>query len=584
MKFLKFLIACISIISFNGTYAQILSVTENHRGDKRNILIDDKQIVEINSTLEVHVSKVKLLEAIESQFPALEQTVELETKLIKLQQALRNQSTVISILENQLVTADEQKTFFDIMDSFLTEIQSDAYLSKQYEDLSAAFFTSNSFADGNSMESYIFSNLNNDILRIQEELKSVETSRYQVSVVAFKKDQSGGDRVHIQNYDTYSNRDYFNVERWVTSLSEEQKQQFEALAKIAKENNAKKTELFKELKNKLLKEFGSIDCFIGFKTNSVSVIKNIELNDVIPTQVKTKIATLKTAINKFETLYKLLKTDIRQWNIAILFDIKTEIQSVIAHLKTVNTDFSDLQAQIGQTTIVSKFKPLADEFNTCYTKVKTDIEKLQKGIALLFNLQTNYIANRSIGDEVLSFSVDNLPETGYVNLKNTGKRQSGDKLLIEMILRMPSSVEGAPEQIFTLEQREFTMQLIGARSEIAVGLVFANPFGKAGLNLQSNRDFFYAPSASVLLKFGSSKSYFYNEFLDFGVGLNFASPDFNTDGTPEFGAGIITTAFKDIISVGLNYNITLDNFYWFFGINLPFNLPGLPINTIKNKP
>jgi hypothetical protein len=55
---------------------------------------------------------------------------------------------------------------------------------------------------------------------------------------------------------------------------------------------------------------------------------------------------------------------------------------------------------------------------------------------------------------------ESIFKTGYVNLKGTDKRQNGDELLIEMILRMPSTVKDAPEQIFTLEQREFTMQLI----------------------------------------------------------------------------------------------------------------------------
>ncbi len=584
MKFLKPLIFLVLLCLCTDASGQIMSITESHRGDRRTISINDKQIVEINSTLEVQVSKVKLLEIIQSQFPNLNQTVRLESKIIRLQKALRNQSAVISILEKQLTTANEQKTFFEIMDDFLIEVQIDPYLSRRYEELSEEFFKSPSFTAGNLPEPYILSNLTNDILDIEEELKTIEADKYSVSVVAFKKDKSGGDRVHIQNYDTYSNRDYFTVERWVTSLSAEDKQQLEALAEIARENNAKEFELFKTLKNKLLSEFESIECLITFKANSVEFIKNIELNDVLPNEIKTKIVTIQLAINKFETLHGLLKTDIRQWNIAVLFNISDEVQSVFEHLQTINTDISDLETLINQTVFISEFAPLVDAFNSCYNRVQLDIVKLKNGIALLFGLQTNYIANKSIGDEVLSFSVDNLPEKGYLNLKGTGKRQNGDELLIEIILKMPSSVKDAPEQVFTLEQREFTMQLIGVRSEVAVGLIFASPLNKSDLNLPSNRDFYYAPSAALLLKIGSSKSYFYNEFLDFGVGLNFASPDFDTDGSPEFGVGIITTAFKDIISLGLNYNITIDAFYWFFGINLPFNLPGLPVNTIKNMP
>lgn len=582
MRYLKLLLFLVLIGVFPVSFAQILSVTESYKGDKRTISIDDKQIIEINSTLEVQVSKENLLDAIQSQFPELNETVEMESRLLQLEQALRNQSAAISILENQLATAEEQKTFFEIMDDFFNEIQANPYLSNRYEELSAEFFTTQSIAEGAQLEPYVFSNLNNDILNIEEELQTVEAQKYTVSVVAFKKDASGGDRVHIQNYDTYTNRDFFTVERWVTSLSDDDKQRLQELAEIARENNQREFELFRTLKGKLLEEFPSIACFVGFKTNSVEVIKSIELDDVIPAEIKLKIAEIQSAINQFETLYQLLKTDIRQWNITVILNIKQQAEILYEHLQSINTEFSDVQTLINQTAIVPKFQPLISEFQICYTQVQLDLVKLQNGIALLFGLQNNYISNKAIGDEVFKFSVDNLPEKGYINLKGTGERQNGDELLIEMILRTPSTVENAPDQIFVLEQREFTMLLLGPRSEVAVGLIFANPFDKDGLNLESNRDFFYAPSASLLLKFGSSKSYFYNEFLDFGVGLNFASPDFNTDGSPEFGVGIIGTAFKDIVSVGLNYNKTIDNFYWFFGINLPFNLPGIPVNSIKN--
>jgi len=582
MQFIKYLITLILLCLFTIAHGQILSITENHRGDSRIINIEDKQIVEINSTLEVKVSKEKLLEAIKIQFPELSGTVELESELISLQQALRNQSAIISILEEQMPTAEEQKTFFEIMDDFLTEVQSDPYLSNRYNELANEFFTSQAFAEGNLPEPYILSNLGEDILNIEEELKTVEASRYKVSVVAFKKDASGGDRIHIQNYDTYTNRDFFTVERWVTSLPAADQKQLKVLAEIALENNEREFELFKTLKTKLLNEFGSITCFLSFKNNSIEVIKNIEVNDVIPAEIKTKIAVLQTAINQLETLYQLLKTDIRQWNITVFLNLKEQVESLVVQVETINTDVSDLQTLLNQTNLVANLVPLVNAFNSCYNQFQADFIKLENGIALLFGIQTNYIANKSIGDEVLSFSLDNLPETGYLNLKETGNRQNGNELVIEMILRIPSTIKDAPEQIFTLEQRELTMQLLGARSEVAVGLIFANPFNQDNLNLESNRDFYYAPSASLLLKFGSSKSYFYNEFLDFGVGLNFASPDFDTDGSPEFGVGIITTAFKDIMSVGLNYNTTLDNFYWFFGVNLPFNLPGLPVNTIKN--
>ncbi|MBP0904346.1 hypothetical protein ACFSKN_18880 [Mariniflexile gromovii] len=582
MYYLKRISTLVLVCFTIGIQAQIISVIENDKDQKRTISLTDKQIVDINSSLEIQLSKLQLLDAIQQQFPQLKQHLELESKLIKLQQALRNQSAVISILEKQLATASEQATFFEIMNGFLTDIQNDPLLNERYNDLMAKFFSTDTFAPGTVPEPYIFSNLNNDMLQIEQELASLEADIYAVSVLAFKKDSSGGDRVHIQNYDTYTNRDYVTIKRWVTSLSTEQKQQLEALNDIAKQNNLKKTNVFNELKIKLLEEFKSITCIKDFKNNSIEFINNIQLNDVVPTEVKNKIEQLNLLITRFETLFLLLKTDMDQWQITLLLDIKSEVETIVTLLKTIDTNFSDVTTLINQTRVKTKFMPLVSEFNTCYATINKDFETLKQGAALLFNLQNNYIANKAIGTEVLAFTLDNLPDKGYINLKGTGQRKNGDELLIELVLRLPSAVENAPEQVVTIEQREFIMQLTGPRSEVAIGLIFANPINKEDLNLQNDRNFFYTPSAALLLKFGSNKSHFYNDFLDFGIGLNFATPDFNTDGTPEFGTGIITTAFKNIISAGVNYNLTLDSFYWFFGVNLPFNLPGIPINNIKN--
>jgi len=582
MKFLNYAVTLVLFGLFTNIYSQVLSVKETYRGDSRTIINDDAQIIEINSTLEIQVSKGKLNNAIKKNIPDIIETVKLESKLISLKQALQNKSAVISILEQQMPTVEKQKPFFKIVDGFLTAVQVDPYLSSRYEELANEYFTSQFFTEGNPLDSYILSNLNNDVLSIEAELKTIELYKYNISVMAFKKGQSGGDRVHIQNYDTYSNRNYFNIERWVTNLSIEDQQQLGALAEIARENNKREFELFETLKKKLLNELSSISCVISLKNNIIKFIRNIELNNFIPPKVKTKIFAVKAAISQFQSLYQLLKRDIRQWNITVLLNIEDQMLTVIESIKSIDKTIVDLKTLINQTASAPTFMPLMDELNNFYAKIQIDIASLENGIALLFGLQTNYIANKSIGDEAMSFSLDNLPEKGFINLKDTGKRQNCNELLIEMVLRMASTMDNAPEQIFTLEQRTFIMQLISARSEIAVGLIFASLFNKADLNLQSNRDFFYAPSASLLLKFGSSKSYFYNEFLDFGVGLNIASPDFDTDGIQELGVGLITTAFNDILSVGINYNVTIDNFYWFFGINLPFNIPGLPVNTITN--
>ena len=178
-----------------------------------------------------------------------------------------------------------------------------------------------------------------------------------------------------------------------------------------------------------------------------------------------------------------------------------------------------------------------------------------------------------------------MPSEGHIKLKRSGPRKTGDDLEIVLVLRLPSDKTNKetgsriiPERNEVIESHLLNMQLIGLRSETAVGIIMADSFNEKGFTPVEDRRFLYAPSVSLLLKVGSRNSTLYNDFIDFGFGLAVSTPDFNTDGTPEFGTGLVFTAFKDILSVGVNYNVTLDTPYWSFGINLPFNLPGIPIN------
>ena len=577
MNFLKYILLIVFIsISITAT-SQIISVTENDRGNARVIAENEKQIIEINSRLEVKISKKELSEVIKHQFPAFGEQLTLEDNIISLKAALRNQTAIVSILENEMATASDQRSFFEMMDSMLQKIQENSFLSNRYEELMSQFIASTAPIRGELPEPFILANFNNDLLEIKEKLSTLESKKYRVSLLAFKKDKQGGDRVHVQNFDTYTEREYVTIPRWVTSLSGEQKEQLKALAKVATENNDKMLGIFNALKVKLLAEMPSITCIDEFKTVLSNLISTTSFNALLSAQTKSDFDALLKLADQIKSTYALVKTDIGQWEITTPFDIKDQIQLLAGSFKKLDTDFKLLQLSVRSELL----QPVIENFSSCYKAIKVDFNQLQKSVALLFNTQRNYIANKTIGDQVIAFTLDNLPEVGYIQLKGTGKRQNGDELLIEMVLRIPSSIKEAPEQIVTLEQRTFVMQLIGVRSETFVGLIFANPFDKADVNLTSERNFFYAPSAALLLKFGSKKSHFYNNFLDVGVGINFAAPDFNTDGTPEFGTGIITTAFKDVLSVGINYNVTLDSFYWFFGVSLPFNFPGVPINTIK---
>lgn len=137
-------------------------------------------------------------------------------------------------------------------------------------------------------------------------------------------------------------------------------------------------------------------------------------------------------------------------------------------------------------------------------------------------------------------------------------------------------------EIEILSKRKFfrryvTITRIAAHFRMSGSLVLANPYNRESNSaITLSNQFQFAPTYGVMMKWGSRKSKFYNEVVSLGVGLSFSSPDFNLDGTPEFGTGIMMTAFRDIMSVGWGWNFGVDAPYGFVGFNIPFTIGGLP--------
>lgn len=579
----KYLISILFLVISVSTFGQILSINENNRGKKKEISIDDKQIIDINSKIEVKVSKKELLKHITSNLPQYASQADLDEKIILFEEALSNQSFILSTLEKKVndIGISDQKKLFNLLEDFLTAITENSILDDRYNELNDEFFSSREDAsqiDPLERQIFIFSNLNRDLSAFREEIKQLESDVYSVSLVAYKKDKQGGDRVHIQNYDHYTEREHVTIDRWVTTLTDTQKKKLVELADQAKENNEKTISIFNELKQLFKANFPSISCISEQKIALLNFIQDPTLSDA----VKEKGAAIGGQLQAFMQLINTVDTQIDSWEITTPFLIGDQFKELLSLSKQISVDYGLLDEVLKTyVNLSSRISELSKNFLECVNAIKNDLESLRATLVLLKNQQSNYILHKEIGKEVIAFSVDNLPETGFINLKGTGSRENGDELLIEIVLRIRPDIENVPIQNITLEQRTLIMQLIGARTEVTVGLIMANPT-ESDLDFEAEREFYFAPSAALLLKFGSRNSYFYNDFIDMGIGVNFASPDFNTDGTPEFGVGVIGTLFKDILSIGYNYNVTLDATYWFFGVNLPFNIPGIPINSGNN--
>ncbi|MCW5520645.1 hypothetical protein J1N09_12395 [Aureitalea sp. L0-47] len=579
-------IVLVCFLGISG-FAQIVTIQEKaDNGKTRTVEMSGPKIVDINSSLEVDVNKREVLKAIELQYPQLKTQVELESKIDALQKALENQESIINILQSSMPSRDQQQTFFFQIDRFLMLVGQNSELRAQVNALYAEYDNVYGITGSQDLpaEAYIIQNLNNDLDKLVEDLNTSKPQAYSVSLLAFKKDPSGGDRVHVKNFDTYTERDYVTIDRWVTTLSEEQKKKLEDLRAKAEELNKSNATLFDELKQLFKANFPNLDCIGEVKDNLNDMLQDPQLAGPFTTDLKNISSKIYKDLGSLQVLIDLFNKNFDSWDVDTVFQAADALKNLKQEFESISISFDSFKRTAASiATLQTKADTLVTSFTGCYSALKDDYDNLTKALSLIVKRQSNFIKNKEIGKEVLKFTATTLPQKGFINLKGTGNRSNGDQLLIEVVLRFPASEDGMPEQIITLEEHLLTMQLIGIRSEVAVGMLLMNP-NESSLDFEPERKFYFAPGASLLFKFGSRKSMTYNNIVDFGLGINFASPDLDTDGTPEFGVGIIATAIRDIISVGYGYNVTIDAPYWYFGVNLPFNFPGIPVNNVKTTP
>jgi len=177
---------------------------------------------------------------------------------------------------------------------------------------------------------------------------------------------------------------------------------------------------------------------------------------------------------------------------------------------------------------------------------------------------------------VLRFTAGSIPLTGLIELKYIGERKAGDEILIKAVLERGKKAGNRNFEQKTLLRRYVTMSRIAVHVKMSGSVILANPYDRASnpaVALQNRYQF--SPTYGIFLKWGSRKSKFYNDFVAFGAGLGFSSPDFNLDGTPEFGAGVMLTGFRDLLNAGLGWNFGLDTPYSFIGFNIPFSIGGI---------
>lgn len=409
---------------------------------------------------------------------------------------------------------------------------------------------------------------------LQDEVKAIETeyksSLEQNKVVLRIGTFINNTPVHLEGFDSYKEGDYNFVPPFITSIPENQTREFQKYQKLANDFNEDArqalTNMLGELADSLLNSMreGIVSDFDSTLTSLSNAVA--KLSD-ISGEVKAEIDLSKRKVKTLTASIDILKINLKN------VDQADYLKNLTESFNQVLTNYADLKQSIqkfvsgnaGET--VSAFKTIFETGGKLIDeKIKTFKNLLNPGMLQQISItQKENDALLKLGDEVSKLPLNNIPDQTFLDLKRTVERKSGDRLIFKTVLEKSSPTSDKTETR-TIDYTSIGLYHIGLHNSIQASIILAdNLSGK----FDSNKQFQFAPSYSVLFKNGSRKSSFYNDFIDFGLGINVATLDFNNDDNPEVGLGLVFSSFKDYLQIGLGRNFGVDQNYWFFGIRLP---------------
>ncbi|MDP5172113.1 MAG: hypothetical protein NWR72_17850 [Bacteroidia bacterium] len=414
---------------------------------------------------------------------------------------------------------------------------------------------------------------------------------------AFVQNKQGGYPIHVENFDSYSPEEYSQSLSFSQPISSEEK---DALAANTRSGQAlqQQFQLNKLRFQDLLK---SNDEVLASKTTydtlkQVIFSQQAELASLTPKDTLAEKILQRASIDlkQVELAYSLVASsyEVMAEGFSPSSSTIDQVKEMLFRLeKIVDTAYSrydrglaSYKEELGSSTSGARLEMLSDvdlRFADYRQAVKSDANGLKsflsRALGILNPLKKNSLANDKFSEKVKRFTLGNLPGEGIITLKTSGTRP-GDDIIIKAVLQRGRSPRDRYYEEVSLSRRVLRLERVSAHVKMSGSLILANPYAPTVTSdtVALKNNFQFAPSYTIFMSWGSRKSHFYNQYLGFGLGLGFSSPDFNLDGTPEFGVSVMGTMFQDIISAGWGWNFGVDTPYWYVGFNIPFTVGGIP--------
>ena len=584
------------VLGQNNKSYQILSIQEEVKfNDYQNL--EKLGIVDINSQLRISLNTDSLALSISQEtgsHPELIKWLDIYNSLLKIQIEIIKESnkSVVGLSDDEKI-AHMGKINDKLVLMYEKHILNNSEINDLYNDYYGVYFgfsPSDKKSYNNNKYQYAQEQIEKLITEKVEGLKNdIAKSDIKIKLIGYhftKKNEKR--RVHIENFDTFKEGEFTEMDRWVTSFSEKDVQAFQQTNNFANSLNQLVDQSFKDVGSVLKTNIESYECIESLYQQ---VSELYEKKDEILTGNQTLgtafILEFKKQINGLLQSIESLKTwDLSNSNALEVFNNKQDVilDQVNLSIAQIQNLMDDAKNQNLQT--INSIKELVDAYKDCKIKVEKDLENIKIIVKFSKDLlgPANKVSNVLAADdgEALSFGINDLPRFGYLDLKTIeGKRADNERITLRVIVISKSGENNKEDEEEVIELYNIKMKQIKMHSISNVSLILASPYNYDATKVTLDKTFQFAPAGNLLFKWGSRKSSFGN-FISPGFGFTISSPDFDLDGTPEVGVGVVGTLLQDILAFGVAYNTGTDNPYWFFGLSLPFSTLGMPINTIKN--
>lgn len=411
------------------------------------------------------------------------------------------------------------------------------------------------------------------------------TEQVHFMLTAYKQDKSGGSRIHIENFDSIAQGNYYEVQRWIHSLSEKDREQLRLYQVLTDTLNRNYQEMILGSINQFRASFKTPSCAEALYQESRNLL--LKSDDSMSGAIRQLRDTVQHAADNLQELAAISAEMNRLLQARDFGAVLTCLPRAGELLQLVYNNFKAIVLIIDSYgknytgEIPAMLQSLKQRFEKeCRPAFEHDRQLVQTFAGDLQDIidpsSKVYRANEKIGREVKKFSFADIPDIGYIDLKYTGRRDENDRILIKAMLCIQNDSNAVNVRYKEIERKTIALMKLGFHSEANIGIIFAHPDKSYNPeNVKLSTRFQFAAATSFIVKYGF-RSHAYNTYLDFGLGINLAYPDFNLDGTPEYCMGILVAGFKNVLSAGVDWNFGVDVPLYFIGISLPFNIFDFP--------